>query len=81
MQTFNVEPISFVKLFVSFCFIIGPKILIFYLLVMHTEYFYYTNLHQIHLQLHTILDEIIFGGQVLETSSTEVMKAVEAISK
>lgn len=32
-------------------------------------------------KLHTILDEIIFGGQVLETSSTEVMKAVEAISK
>ncbi|XP_061336456.1 AP-3 complex subunit sigma isoform X2 [Gastrolobium bilobum] len=31
--------------------------------------------------LHTILDEIIFGGQVLETSSTEVMKAVEEISK
>ncbi|KAG8662704.1 hypothetical protein MANES_01G136100v8 [Manihot esculenta] len=32
-------------------------------------------------KLHTILDEIIFGGQVLETSSSEVMKAVEAISK
>ncbi|XP_015576245.1 AP-3 complex subunit sigma isoform X2 [Ricinus communis] len=32
-------------------------------------------------KLHTILDEIIFGGQVLETSSTEVMKAVEEISK
>lgn len=31
--------------------------------------------------MHTILDEIIFGGQVLETSSTEVMKAVEEISK
>ncbi|CAI0473420.1 unnamed protein product [Linum tenue] len=26
-------------------------------------------------KLHTILDEIIFGGQVLETSSAEVMKA------
>lgn len=35
----------------------------------------------INLQLHTILDEIIFGGQVLETSSTEVIKAVEEISK
>ena len=33
------------------------------------------------LQLHTILDEVIFGGQVLETSSTEVMKAVEEISR
>ncbi|XP_050372151.1 AP-3 complex subunit sigma [Argentina anserina] len=32
-------------------------------------------------KLHTILDEIIFGGQVLETSSTEVLKAVEEISK
>ncbi|XP_034710598.1 AP-3 complex subunit sigma-like [Vitis riparia] len=32
-------------------------------------------------KLHTILDEIIFGGQVLETSSAEVMKAVEEISK
>ncbi|KAH7566415.1 hypothetical protein JRO89_XS08G0155500 [Xanthoceras sorbifolium] len=32
-------------------------------------------------KLHTILDEIIFGGQVLETSSTEVIKAVEEISK
>ncbi|XP_044480667.1 AP-3 complex subunit sigma-like [Mangifera indica] len=32
-------------------------------------------------KMHTILDEIIFGGQVLETSSTEVIKAVEEISK
>ncbi|KAJ9703454.1 hypothetical protein PVL29_004996 [Vitis rotundifolia] len=32
-------------------------------------------------KLHTILDEIIFGGQVLETSSAEVMKAVEEISR
>ncbi|GLU19889.1 hypothetical protein SLE2022_361120 [Rubroshorea leprosula] len=32
-------------------------------------------------KIHTILDEIIFGGQVLETSSTEVLKAVEEISK
>ncbi|KAB1214576.1 AP-3 complex subunit sigma [Morella rubra] len=32
-------------------------------------------------KIHTILDEIIFGGQVLETSSTEVMKAVEEISR
>lgn len=29
----------------------------------------------------TILDEIISGGQVLETSSSEVVKAVEEISK
>ena len=27
----------------------------------------------------TILDEMIFGGQVLETSSTELVKAVEEI--
>ncbi|KDP39473.1 hypothetical protein JCGZ_05154 [Jatropha curcas] len=32
-------------------------------------------------KLHTILDEIIFGGQVLETSASEVMKAVEEISR
>ena len=31
--------------------------------------------------MHTTVDEIIFGGQVLETSSTEVMKVVEEISK
>ncbi|KAF3498990.1 hypothetical protein DY000_02055807 [Brassica cretica] len=31
--------------------------------------------------MHTVLDEIVFGGQVLETSSTEVIKAVEDISK
>ncbi|KAJ8770723.1 hypothetical protein K2173_021370 [Erythroxylum novogranatense] len=34
-----------------------------------------------HNKLHTILDDIIFGGQVLETSSAEVMRAVEEISK
>ncbi|KAL2333704.1 hypothetical protein Fmac_014917 [Flemingia macrophylla] len=32
-------------------------------------------------KMHTILDEIILGGQVLETSSTEVMKAIDEISK
>lgn len=32
-------------------------------------------------KMHTILDEIVFGGQVLETSSTEVIRAVEEISK
>ncbi|KAF6136285.1 hypothetical protein GIB67_042770 [Kingdonia uniflora] len=32
-------------------------------------------------KMHTVLDEIILGGQVLETSSTEVMKAVEEITK
>ncbi|KAL0755725.1 hypothetical protein Bca101_093393 [Brassica carinata] len=32
-------------------------------------------------KMHTVLDEIVFGGQVLETSSTEVIKAVENISK
>ncbi|GAB2231836.1 hypothetical protein Drorol1_Dr00010852 [Drosera rotundifolia] len=32
-------------------------------------------------KIHTILDEIIFAGQVLETSSTEIMRAVEEISK
>ncbi|KAG5526643.1 hypothetical protein RHGRI_032793 [Rhododendron griersonianum] len=32
-------------------------------------------------QVYTILDEIILGGQVLETSSAEVVKAVEEISK
>ncbi|GER46417.1 AP-3 complex subunit sigma [Striga asiatica] len=32
-------------------------------------------------QVHTILDEIILGGQVLETSSSEVVKAVDEISR
>ncbi|PON67663.1 AP-3 complex subunit sigma [Parasponia andersonii] len=32
-------------------------------------------------KMHAILDEIVFGGQVLETSSAEVMRAVEEISK
>ncbi|KAL4368804.1 hypothetical protein GQ457_05G006520 [Hibiscus cannabinus] len=31
--------------------------------------------------VHTILDEVVFGGQVVETSSSEIMKAVEEISK
>ncbi|KAK8517624.1 hypothetical protein V6N12_016469 [Hibiscus sabdariffa] len=31
--------------------------------------------------VHTILDEMVFGGQVVETSSSEIMKAVEEISK
>lgn len=48
-----------------------------------TPPFFYSKLLQFTLfwQLHTILDEIIFGGQVLETSSIEVIKAVEEISK
>ncbi|OAY70001.1 AP-3 complex subunit sigma isoform X1 [Ananas comosus] len=32
-------------------------------------------------KLHTILDEIILGGQVIETNSEEVLKAVEEISR
>ncbi|KAL2928562.1 AP-3 complex subunit sigma [Bienertia sinuspersici] len=32
-------------------------------------------------KMHTILDEIIFGGQVLETNSAEVIRVVEEISK
>ncbi|KAL9689626.1 hypothetical protein QQ045_010014 [Rhodiola kirilowii] len=32
-------------------------------------------------KIHTVLDEIILGGQVLETNSSEVMKAVDEISK
>ncbi|KAG6498497.1 hypothetical protein ZIOFF_046412 [Zingiber officinale] len=32
-------------------------------------------------KMHAIVDEIIFGGQVLETSSEQVMKAVEEISR
>ncbi|XP_072972474.1 AP-3 complex subunit sigma [Typha angustifolia] len=32
-------------------------------------------------KLHTILDEIILGGQVLETSSEQIMKAVEEIAR
>lgn len=32
-------------------------------------------------KLQTIIDEIIFGGQVLETNSAEVIRAVEEISR
>ncbi|KAG8474624.1 hypothetical protein CXB51_031264 [Gossypium anomalum] len=32
-------------------------------------------------KIHTILDEMVFGGQVVETSSSEIVKAVEEISK
>ncbi|XP_078437439.1 clathrin adaptor complex small chain family protein [Wolffia australiana] len=32
-------------------------------------------------KLHTILDEIIIGGQVLETSSDEVLRALEEITR
>ncbi|XP_041996090.1 AP-3 complex subunit sigma-like isoform X2 [Salvia splendens] len=32
-------------------------------------------------EIHMILDEIILGGQVLETSSEEVVNAVDAISR
>ncbi|XP_011627654.1 AP-3 complex subunit sigma isoform X2 [Amborella trichopoda] len=32
-------------------------------------------------KIHTILDEIIFGGQVLETNCIEVMKSVDEIMK
>lgn len=32
-------------------------------------------------KMHTVLNEIILGGQVLETSSVEVMKAVEEIAR
>ncbi|KAF8012489.1 hypothetical protein BT93_I0607 [Corymbia citriodora subsp. variegata] len=32
-------------------------------------------------KMQTVLDEIVFGGQVLETSSAEVTKVVEEISK
>ncbi|XP_051144292.1 AP-3 complex subunit sigma isoform X2 [Andrographis paniculata] len=32
-------------------------------------------------KVHTILDEIILGGQVLETNSSEVVRAIEDISK
>lgn len=31
--------------------------------------------------MHTILDEMILGGQVVETNSDTVMQAVEEISK
>lgn len=33
------------------------------------------------MQLHTILDEMILGGQVIETSSEEIMKSVEEIAR
>lgn len=33
------------------------------------------------MQLHTILDEMISGGQVIETSSEQIMKSVEEIER
>ncbi|WVZ56114.1 hypothetical protein U9M48_006693 [Paspalum notatum var. saurae] len=33
------------------------------------------------MQMHTILDEMILGGQVIETSSEEIMKSVEEIAR
>jgi hypothetical protein len=33
------------------------------------------------MQLHTILDEMILGGQVIETSSEQIMKSVEEIER
>lgn len=41
----------------------------------------YSGVQRLIWQVYTILDEIILGGQVLETSSAEVVKAVEEISK
>ncbi|XAR59544.1 hypothetical protein NMG60_11015416 [Bertholletia excelsa] len=32
-------------------------------------------------KVHSILDEVVLGGQVLETSSAEVVKAIEEISR
>ncbi|URE33015.1 AP-3 complex subunit [Musa troglodytarum] len=48
---------------------------------MKTTVFMYVELGSSYVQMHTILDEIIFGGQVLETSSERVLKAVEEISR
>ncbi|BBM98583.1 hypothetical protein Mp_1g14580 [Marchantia polymorpha subsp. ruderalis] len=31
--------------------------------------------------VHTILDEIVMGGQVVETNSAEIMRAVQEINK
>ena len=33
------------------------------------------------MQLHTILDEMMLGGQVTETSSEQIMKSVEGIER
>jgi hypothetical protein len=33
------------------------------------------------MQLHTVLDEMILGGQVIETSSEEIMRSVEEIAR
>jgi hypothetical protein len=33
------------------------------------------------MQLHTVLDEMILGGQVIETSSEQIMKYVEEIAR
>lgn len=66
--------------------VFDQKIMGFYVIALEGNEalpFFYSKLLQftIFWQLHTILDEIIFGGQVLETSSIEVIKAVEEISK
>ncbi|KAH7520038.1 hypothetical protein FEM48_Zijuj08G0101300 [Ziziphus jujuba var. spinosa] len=41
----------------------------------------YFNFQVLSDEMVKVLDEIILGGQVLETNSTEVMKAVEEISR
>jgi AP-3 complex subunit sigma len=33
------------------------------------------------MQLHTILDEMILGGQVIEASSEQIVKSVEEIER
>jgi AP-3 complex subunit sigma len=33
------------------------------------------------MQLHTVLDEMILGGQVIETSSEQIMTSVEEIAR
>ncbi|URE33013.1 AP-3 complex subunit [Musa troglodytarum] len=61
--------------------IFGPGTRLIYNNQMKTTVFMYVELGSSYVQMHTILDEIIFGGQVLETSSERVLKAVEEISR
>jgi hypothetical protein len=42
---------------------------------------FFFNSFQYLIQLHTILDEMILGGQVIETSSEQIVKSVEEIER
>ena len=56
-----------------------PAVLHFFICLPYWCTILFTN--QYLMQLHTILDEMILGGQVIETSSEQIMKSVEEIAR